>query len=195
MQKQSKPIWTKTLIKKIEQASKKAPRFLFAYGVMNDTNRSAIFNTSSITPQYFLWEAMPTKFHHIPLATLCDLNESLSDSKPRRLPHALWSAWGTSIHNNVEGAVELCAEKGRPMSDLYVAVLDTKRLASGNLVLHEEDLYLLEHSDRASDIVRDQHLVFGVIPQRAFAVVPLSTLHEQIVFEKLLALDTLIRQV
>lgn len=186
------PTWGRTLIKKIEQASKKAPRFLFSGGFLNDMKQNAIVTPSGITPQHFLHAHMPTKFYHIPREEFCDHHEAYRTKPwPSLLTHALWSTWHQDLHRITKKAVEACAERRLLMDSVYIAVLDTKLLPSGNLVLHKKDTHLLEHFNRTQSSPGDQFLVLGTIPKSALAIVTLSTLHEQTVFEESLSSESM----
>lgn len=173
------PFWSKTLRGKVEAASKKAPRFLFAFATSSNEPKEATFSTDSITPEFFRTTPMPRSIFQMPLHEMQDHNyASYQGETLRFLEHSLWSTWETSLRSIVVKAICLSA----PDDSISIVVLDTQ----GQMVIHDTDFYILEHPDRVSQSTDDVFLAFGVLPASCFAMVPLNTLHKAFLYDRLL---------
>ncbi|KAM3422007.1 hypothetical protein BST61_g2383 [Cercospora zeina] len=179
-------IWSKTLRRQMERAARKAPPFLFEFGLLNDRSHSAIFNADNVRPQFFETRAMPSSIFRMPLQDIRDLNKINFNRKSHdRARHGLWSIWEPSLQSVVRQAISYCKDHKYSPAEVFVAVIDTNRIKKRNIVLHERDFHLVQHEADIFEPRDDWYYAFGVIPAGGFALVTLDRISAPMLLSEL----------
>ncbi|PPJ50592.1 hypothetical protein CBER1_06288 [Cercospora berteroae] len=178
--------WVKKFKEKVQRAARKAPPFLFEFGLLNDFSHSAVFSRSTVKPQHCGTGAVPDTIFEMPLQRIRDLNKVSFDRKLRdRARSGLWSIWESSLQSVVRQAIGYCKDKRYSPDKVFVAVLYTNCIKKGKIVLHENDFHLMQHEADVFEPKDDWYCVFGCLSVPDFALVTLNQICTPLALSKL----------
>ncbi|PIB02155.1 hypothetical protein CB0940_02110 [Cercospora beticola] len=178
--------WDKKFKAKVQRAARKAPPYLFEFGLLHDRTHSAVFSRGLVKPQAFDTGAVPDNIFEMPLQRIKDLNRvSFTRKPPDRVRSGLWSIWEPSLQSVVWQAISYCKENRHPSDEIFVAVLDTSCIRQGNIVLHENDFHLMQHGADVFEPRDDWYYVYGCLSDDDFALVTLNQICTPLPLSKL----------
>jgi len=157
---------------KLQAASRRTPRFLFRVFRVSEDARSDD-TPHSITPRLFCDFSMLPSIFELSRQQIgrAAYSHVCGTQKP-----CVFSAWTMSLQHALEKARELDFDSKATNNELYIAVIDTRRLPEKTLVLHTSCLSLIDRRVRKAKAIRHCFLAYGIIHGSAYSAVPYRNL-------------------
>ena len=151
------------LRERVQEASKKIPRFLFRSWSNLSGGDSRLNTVDAITPRAFLHDEGPKSFYDISQSRILSLAREHHRGRHVSTPYSSWT-------QTLQVALDL-SYLADSSEHAHIGILDTTRLDPANVVLHVGDFARVCQA-RGQRADNREFLVFGVIKGECYKAVP-----------------------